>query len=442
MDRFVPEWGEILGLGELRRRPYVCSGFVAMARDPGERLLELMEQCQSRVEFERTFFAGNDPDYPLLYLDQDVLNAILASRVDAERALTLPYALAPMPPFAGLALLDEESLRCGYADGTETWLVHHFGAKPWLDPDPRRCLLAAAAATARGRRSRDPRPSRRRPAAAAPGAASLRRAQADRSQRAAALAAGGSRPMSAPGTAFYCMSSDVYFLGAVGDDQLAAPAGPRRADLPARPRAHRPAARAARAPRSSFVEAPAGVAPWLAKTIAPLRHPAEVMVLIDADMIATRPLGELIERAREGKVVAFENDMDRFVPEWGEILGLGELRRRPYVCSGFVAMARDPGERLLELMERMPVAGRVRAHLLCRQRSRLPAALPRPGRAQRDPGEPGRRRSGSCACESRMMSPLGFGAPELVDERALRCRLRRRRASPTSCTTSCRASPG
>ena len=83
------------------------------------------------------------------------------------------------------------------------------------------------------------------------------------------------------------------------------------------------------APEVSLVEAPPDTEPWLAKTVAPLRHPAEVMVLIDVDMVVTRPLGELIERAREGRVVAFENDIDRFVAEWGEILDLGPLERRP-----------------------------------------------------------------------------------------------------------------
>ena len=225
--------------------------------------------------------------------------------------------------------------------------------------------------------------------------------------------------MTAPGTAFYCMSSNAYFLGAVAminSLRLQGHAEPiYLLDLGLTAQQ-----RELLAPEVSFVEAPAGVAPWLAKTIAPLRHPAETMVLIDVDMIATRPLGELIERAREGRVVAFENDMDRFVPEWGEILGLGELRRRPYVCSGFVAMARDPGEPLLELMEqcqsrvefeRTFFAGNDPDYpLLYLDQDVLNAIL-----ASRVDEERIVR------LESRMMSPLGFGAPELVDEGALRC---------------------
>ena len=67
----------------------------------------------------------------------------------------------------------------------------------------------------------------------------------------------------------------------------------------------------------TVVESPRGVEPWLAKTIAPLRHPHQTMVLIDVDMIVTRDLGELIERAGRGEVLGFENDVERHLPEWG-----------------------------------------------------------------------------------------------------------------------------
>ena len=91
-------------------------------------------------------------------------------------------------------------------------------------------------------------------------------------------------------------------------------------------------------PEATLVSAPGDAPPYLLKTIAPLRHPAEVMVLIDADMIATQPLTELIELASGERVVAFENDRDRFVPEWGELLDLGTSRRQPYVSVGLVLL--------------------------------------------------------------------------------------------------------
>jgi hypothetical protein len=135
MDRFVPEWGELLDLGELRRQPYLCSALVAMGAEPGREVLRLLDDRQRRVDFQRTFFAENVAEYPLLYLDQDVLNAILASRVEPERVVSLDYRLSPVTPFDGLEVLDTRTLACRHADGTEPYLLHHLlPAKPWLRP--------------------------------------------------------------------------------------------------------------------------------------------------------------------------------------------------------------------------------------------------------------------------------------------------------------------
>jgi hypothetical protein len=153
-----------------------------------------------------------------------------------------------------------------------------------------------------------------------------------------------------PTAAFYCVADDRYFLGAVGlinslrvvghaepvfvlDVGLAAPQ------------------RELLAGEATVVEAPADVAPWLAKTVAPMRNPADAMVLIDADMIATRPLTPLIERAAEGRIVAFENESDRFREEWGELLDLGPLRRERYVSSGLFVLGGEEGAKVLELLD-------------------------------------------------------------------------------------------
>jgi hypothetical protein len=95
-----------------------------------------MDDRQRRVEFERGYLAANEPGYPLLYLDQDVLNAVLASRIADGRVVTLERRLEAIPPFAGLELVDERTLRCAYADGAEPYLLHHFSAKPWLRATP------------------------------------------------------------------------------------------------------------------------------------------------------------------------------------------------------------------------------------------------------------------------------------------------------------------
>jgi hypothetical protein len=131
-DRFVAEWGELLGLGEVRRQPYVSSGLVFLGHPLGAEVLGLMAELQDRVDFDRTFWRDNVPDYPFLYADQDVLNAILASRTEREQVTALPNRLAPNPPFKGLRVTDEATLRCAHRDGTEPYALHNFYRKPWL----------------------------------------------------------------------------------------------------------------------------------------------------------------------------------------------------------------------------------------------------------------------------------------------------------------------
>ena len=134
-DRFVPEWEQVLGVGPMRRQPYLCSGLVAMSRDPGEEILGTMRRLSDRVQIDLTYFERHVDGYPLLYADQDVLNAILASRVDADRIVALDHRLAPMPPFAGLDVIDAPTLRCAFEDGSEPFVVHHsLSPKPWQRP--------------------------------------------------------------------------------------------------------------------------------------------------------------------------------------------------------------------------------------------------------------------------------------------------------------------
>jgi hypothetical protein len=168
-----------------------------------------------------------------------------------------------------------------------------------------------------------------------------------------------------PSASFYCVSSGEYFLGAVGMinslrllDHLE-PIFVLDCGLS-------PAQRKLLSQEATLVPAPGDTTPFLLKTVAPLRHPAEVMVLVDADIIVTRPLTELIERASEGRVVAVEHRMDRFFPEWGDLLGLTSSRHRQYVSSSLVLAGGQLGRRVVRLMdgaqdrleiERTPYAG-------------------------------------------------------------------------------------
>ena len=132
--RFVPEWGELLDLGEARPGPYVSSGLVLAGGEAGARLLALMDDRQERVEIERTVFGTGEGGYAFRFPEQDVLNAILRTRIGPEHQEALVNRLAPNPPFAGVRLSDEAAVRVRYDDGTEPYVLHHFHRKPWLEP--------------------------------------------------------------------------------------------------------------------------------------------------------------------------------------------------------------------------------------------------------------------------------------------------------------------
>ena len=148
--------------------------------------------------------------------------------------------------------------------------------------------------------------------------------------------------------AFYCVADERYFLGAVGminslrlqghDEAVYVLDCGLTADQ-----------RALLEPETTVV-AGDSTPPWLSKTVAPLLHPAEVMVLIDVDMIVTRPLDSLIELADGDRVVAFENDRQRHFAEWGDLLGLAEPRAQPYVSSGLVFCGGNSGRQALDLL--------------------------------------------------------------------------------------------
>jgi hypothetical protein len=156
--------------------------------------------------------------------------------------------------------------------------------------------------------------------------------------------------VSGPEVAFYCMSSELYFPGAVGLVNSLRLAGHDEPiyllDLGLEPE-HRRLLGA----EAEILKGPADTPPYLLKTIAPRKRPARTMVLIDVDMVVTRPLAEPIETAAAGKVVAVAENVDRHVAEWGELLDLGPTRRGPYVSSGLVILGGDAGARTLELWD-------------------------------------------------------------------------------------------
>jgi hypothetical protein len=101
----------------------------------------------------------------------------------------------------------------------------------------------------------------------------------------------------------------------------------------------------------TLVAAGSEVPPMLLKAVAPLEHPASVMVILDADVLVTRNLYPLVGAAAGGQIVAFlNNTTERFFSVWGESLGLGMPRRQPYVASGHLFVPGNAlGRRFLEL---------------------------------------------------------------------------------------------
>jgi hypothetical protein len=128
--RFFPEWSE-LGLGEPRKQTYVNAGHLVVPA--GRRdALALVAELAARVDPKRTFVAGGSPSDPLYYLDQDVLNAVLATTVEPEQIEIVEEGLAAYTPFRGLRVVDERILRCEREDGSRPLLLHHVLRKPWL----------------------------------------------------------------------------------------------------------------------------------------------------------------------------------------------------------------------------------------------------------------------------------------------------------------------
>ena len=134
VPRHFPEWGELLGLGEVRPGPYLTTSAIFAGAAMADRVLPVVAERQRAVDTGRTWVAGGDPDDPLYYLDQDVLNAVVHSQLEPEELHALDARLAPIPPFAGVRIADRQTLRCAHRDGTEPYFLHHAFRKPWLVP--------------------------------------------------------------------------------------------------------------------------------------------------------------------------------------------------------------------------------------------------------------------------------------------------------------------
>lgn len=103
-----------------------------------------------------------------------------------------------------------------------------------------------------------------------------------------------------------------------------------------------PAERAELAPHCDVVDPPVpGRHPWLLAPHACLARPADVVVSVDADVIVTAPLDDLLARARDGRICAFPDRLARrWFAEWEQVFRLpAPPRRETYVNTAFLALS-------------------------------------------------------------------------------------------------------
>jgi hypothetical protein len=131
-DRFFAEWSTTLGLGHLRRQPYLNAGQLVIPATLRRRLLELWDEGLAKVDPERTWLEKGRLSEPFYFGDQDVINATLAAYLEPDQITALEHRLAPHPPFPALRLVDRDRLLCRYPDGVRPFLLHHVLGKPWL----------------------------------------------------------------------------------------------------------------------------------------------------------------------------------------------------------------------------------------------------------------------------------------------------------------------
>jgi hypothetical protein len=149
---------------------------------------------------------------------------------------------------------------------------------------------------------------------------------------------------------FYTVADDRHFLGAVALVNSLRLAG-HREPIFVVDAGLTPQQRDLVAGHVDLISGPDGAPAVFLKVYGPLQRPADVAIILDADVIVLRPLTELIDAAAAGRLVAFVNNTpnhDRFFADWGPLLALGPLRRQPYLAAGQLLVPRVLSDRLLQ----------------------------------------------------------------------------------------------
>jgi len=90
--------------------------------------------------------------------------------------------------------------------------------------------------------------------------------------------------------------------------------------------------------------------PYCVKPLVQVMRETDVAVWIDSDMMVTRPLAPLVDRAAAGAICMFPDpEGERWFPEWQEEFELqAPLRREQYVNAGFFALSTRRWGKLLD----------------------------------------------------------------------------------------------
>jgi hypothetical protein len=162
---------------------------------------------------------------------------------------------------------------------------------------------------------------------------------------------------------FYTIADAGFFPGLVALlNSLRLTGNP--GELVALDRGLTPAQRALLDGHVTLVELPEALAgrPMLLKAYPHLLGASGTIVLLDSDMIVTRPLADIASLAEAGRICVFpdpEPQRGRWFAEWHDELGLlAPLRRRTYLNAGFLALSTEHWPDLLgrwwELCDRVP----------------------------------------------------------------------------------------
>ncbi len=153
------------------------------------------------------------------------------------------------------------------------------------------------------------------------------------------------------GSCFYAVADDRYFLGAVALLNSLRLCGHNEPFVVV-DAGLEPDQRSLLSGHAHIVDGEERLPGMLVKWAGPRSWPAETMVILDADVIVIRSLGELVEEGAGGAAVAFLDDQpDRHHPDWGALLGVGTIPPRPYVNSGLLVLPAALAELVLPLVE-------------------------------------------------------------------------------------------